>query len=172
LIPPRYSAIELRSNHNLIYVNPDNFLGNPRVFTPERNREAWRLCKELVERTLTEAKELSNFYIVCGVQGSGKTRWVQNNLARFVEPAIVFDAALPRIQDRARVVEHARRFSCRFVSIWISCELDIALAQNSARPPDEIVPVEVVRLVFKDFEPPTLEEGFDEVFTVQHEKAP
>ncbi|HET9132122.1 MAG TPA: hypothetical protein VFO86_14295 [Terriglobia bacterium] len=55
----------------MIYVNPDNFLGCPRVFTDERNREAWRLCKEHVERTLAEARELTNFYIACGVQGSG-----------------------------------------------------------------------------------------------------
>jgi len=63
---------------------------------------------------------------------------------------------------------HARRFSCRFVSIWISCELDVALAQNSASPSDQIVPEEVVRLVFKDFEPPTVDEGFDEVLKIEH----
>ena len=153
----------------MIYVNPDNFLGSPRVFTDERNREAWRLCKELVERTLAEARELTNFYIVCGVQGSGKTWWVKNNLPYFVEPAIVFDAALPLAEVRARVVSHARRYSCRFVSVWISCELDVALAQNSARPSDEIVPEEVVRLVFNEFEPPTLDEGFEEVLKVENQ---
>jgi hypothetical protein len=85
----------------MIYVNPDDFLGNPRIFTEERNREAWRACKDLVERTLTEASERYNYYFICGVQGSGKTRWVKENRAWFVEPAIVFDAALSRARDRA-----------------------------------------------------------------------
>ena len=76
----------------MIYVNPDNFLGNPRIFTAERNLEAWRACKDLVERTLSEAREPYNYYIVCGVQGSGKTRWVKDNPTHFREPAIVFDA--------------------------------------------------------------------------------
>jgi AAA domain len=147
----------------MIYVSPDDFLGNPRVFTDERNREAWRSCKDLVERTLTEARERYNYYLVCGVQGSGKTRWVKENRARFVEPAIVFDAALSRACDRAGAVALARRFSCRLICIWICCPLDVALARNRARSPDHVVADEVVRLVFNTFEPPTLEEGFDEV---------
>jgi hypothetical protein len=55
----------------MIYVNPDDFLGNPRVFTDERNREAWRACKELVERTLSETQARYNYCLVWG-SGSGK----------------------------------------------------------------------------------------------------
>jgi len=150
----------------MIYVNPDNFLGNPRIFTPERNREAWRACKDLVERTLSEATEPWTFYIVCGVQGSGKTQWVKDNPTRFREPAIVFDAALSRAQDRAGGVTQGRRFACRMICIWISCPLEIALARNRSRPQDQIVPDDVIRLVFNTFEPPTVDEGFDEVFRV------
>ena len=151
----------------MVYVNPDNFLGDPRIFTEERAREAWRACKDLVERTLSEATEPFNYYLVCGVQGSGKTRWVKKNTASFVQPAIVFDAALSRARDRAGGVAQARRFSCRLICIWISCPLEVALVQNRARRPDHVVPDEVVRLVFNTFEPPTLEEGFDEVFKVE-----
>jgi predicted kinase len=151
----------------MIYVNPDDFLGHPRLFTAERNREAWRACKDLVERTLSEAREPYNYYLVCGIQGSGKTRWVRENSARFVEPAIVFDAALSRARDRAGAVAQARRFSSRLVCIWISCPLDVALARNRARAPDEIVDDQVIRLVFNTFEPPIPEEGFDEVLKVE-----
>jgi predicted kinase len=151
----------------MIYVNPDDFLGNPRVITVERNQEAWRSCKDLVEKTLTEAIETYTFYLVCGVQGSGKTRWVKHNPGRFVEPAIVFDAAFGRVRDRAGAVAHARRFACRLICIWISCPLEIALSQNRSRASDQVVPEEVVRLVFNTFEPPTLEEGFEEVFKVE-----
>jgi predicted kinase len=152
----------------VIYVNPDNFLGSPRIFTAERNREAWRACKDLVERTLSEAREPYNFYIVCGVQGSGKTRWVKDNPTRFREPAIVFDAALSRTQDRASAVAQGRRFACRMIGIWISCPLDIALARNRSRPSDQVVADDVIRLVFDTFEPPTVEEGFDELFKVEN----
>ena len=151
----------------MIYVNPDNFLGDPRVVTEERSREAWRACKDLVERTLTEAREPYNYYLVCGVQGSGKTRWVKANRASFAEPAIVFDAAQSRARDRAGGVAQARRFSCRLICIWISCPLDVALARNQARPPDQVIADDVIRLVFDTFEPPSLEEGFDEVFKVE-----
>ena len=152
----------------MIYANPDDFLGDPRVFTEERNREAWRACKELIERTLAQTKEPYNYYLVCGVQGAGKTRWVRENRLSFVEPAIVFDAAFPRARDRTAAIVQARRFSCRLIGIWISCSLDVALARNRARSPDQIVPEDVVRLVFKNFEPPTLEEGFDEVSKVEN----
>ena len=152
----------------MIYVNPDDFLGEPRVFTDERNREAWRASKDVVERTLTGATDRYNYYLVCGVQGSGKTRWMRENHASFVEPAIVFDAALSRARDRAGSVAQARRFSCRLICIWISCSLDMALARNRARPPDQIVPDEVVRLVFNTFEPPTLDEGFDEISKIEN----
>src|SRR5215470_13724340 len=146
----------------MIYVNPDDFLGNPRFFTLERNREAWRACKDLVERTLTEARDRYNYYLVCGVQGSGKTHWVTENRSIFLEPAIVFDAALSRAHDRAGAVAQGHRFSCRLICIWISCPIDVVLARNRARPADQVVDDEVVRLVFNTFEPPTLDEGFDE----------
>jgi len=151
----------------MIYVNPDDFLGNPRVFTPERNREAWRACKDLVERTLTEARDRYNYYLVCGVQGSGKTRWVNENRTMFSEPAIVFDAAQSRARDRAGAVAQGRRFSCRLICIWIFCPLDVAIARNRARPSDQVIADEVVQLVFNTFEPPTLEEGFDEVSKIE-----
>ena len=151
----------------MIYVNPDDFLGNPRVFTPERSREAWRACKDLVERTLTKARDRYNYYLVCGVQGSGKTRWVNENCTMFLEPAIVFDAAQSRARDRAGAVALGRRFSCRLICIWIFCPLDVAIARNRARPPDQVIADEVVQLVFNTFEPPTLEEGFDEVSKIE-----
>ena len=55
------------------------------------------------------------------------------------------------------------------ICIWISCPLDIALARNRSRAPDQVVLDDVIRLVFNTFEPPTVEEGFDEVFKVDVE---
>jgi predicted kinase len=150
----------------MVYVNPDDFLGSPRVFTLERSLAAWRACKDLVETTLSNAQTPYSYYMVCGVQGSGKSWWVRQNSATFKEPAIVFDAAHARARDRAPAVAQARRFSCRMIAIWVSCPLDVALARNRSRPPDQVVSDEVVRLVFNTFEPPTVNEGFDEVLEV------
>lgn len=66
----------------------------------------------------------------------------------------------------------ARHFSCRLIGIRISCALDVALARNRARPSDEVVPDEVVRIVFKEFEPLSLEEGFDEVIEIESTSYP
>jgi predicted kinase len=123
-------------------------------------------------RTLKEGRERYNFYLVCGVQGAGKTRWVKENRASFAEPAIVLDAALPRARDRAAAVALAQRFSCRLIGIRISCSLDVALARNRARPADVVVPDEVVRIVFNEFEPLSLKEGFDEVFEIESASNP
>src|SRR5262249_43638908 len=80
-----YTCLNNReSNHiysygAMIYINPDDFLGSPRIFTPERNRDAWSAVYDRIEKSLSEAKECGNFYLVCGVQGAGKTRWVKEN---------------------------------------------------------------------------------------------
>jgi predicted kinase len=147
----------------MLYVNPDDYLGDPRVFTPERNREAWRACRELIERTFAATSQPHNFYIVCGIPGAGKTRWVKENLARFEEPAIVLDAVLTNVRARENVVAHGKSFPCRLIGIWISCALDVALARNRARAPDQAVPDELIRTLFGDCERPNLNEGFDEV---------
>lgn len=152
----------------MIYVNPDDFLGYPRVFTESRNLEAWRACKDLVERTLREAVSSYNYYLVCGIQGAGKTRWIKENGVSFEEPAIVFDAAHARARDRVGAIAQARRFSCWLICIWISCPLDLALVRNRTRPRDQVVPEDVVRLVFNNFEPPTVDEGFDEIFEISN----
>ena len=128
----------------MIYVNPDDFLGSPRIFTPERNRDAWQSCKDLVEKMLACAERPYNYYLVCGVQGAGKTRWIRDNPATFIEPALVFDAAHARARDRAPAIAHARRFSCHTTAIWISCPLELALTRNRERPHDQVVPDDVV----------------------------
>jgi len=53
------------------------------------------------------------------------------------------------------------------IAVWISCSLEVALERNRSRPSDQVVRDEVVRLVFDTFEPPTSEEGFDEVIKVE-----
>ena len=58
-----------------------------------------------------------NFYIVCGVQGSGKTEWVKNHLAGFGEPCIVFDAAFARSIDRAGAVTQGKGYALKAIEV-------------------------------------------------------
>ena len=145
------------------------FSRHPASLHGRAESRTWKACKEVVENALRKNQEgRYNFYLVCGVQGAGKTHWVTTNRTRFSEPAIVFDAAHARACDRAGAVAQARRFSCHLTCIWISCPPDVALARNHARPADQVVPDEVVRLVFNNFEPPNKEEGFDDVLEIMN----
>jgi hypothetical protein len=123
-------------------------------------------AKTFVERTLSEGQGPYNYYLVCGVQG-------QNPLGKGEQREVsragnCFDAAQARARDRAGAVAQARRFSCRLICIWVWCPLELALSRNRGRPSDQVVGDDVVNLVFNTFEPPTLEEGFDEVLKVEN----
>jgi hypothetical protein len=56
----------------MIYVNPDDFLGDPRVFTDERNREASCASNDLVERTLAELETGTIIISYAGSRDQGR----------------------------------------------------------------------------------------------------
>nr|USU32815.1 kinase [Methylobacterium sp. OTU13CASTA1] len=102
--------------------------------------------------------------VVCGVQGAGKTTWIvaQPKAA----PVIYFDAALPGIRHRAKLLDIARSHGVGIDAVWIRTPLDTALQRNALRPADEIVPVAAILSVANQFEEPTTREGFDRVVIV------
>jgi hypothetical protein len=48
----------------------------------------------------------------------------------------------------------------------VNTPLERALAQNARRAPDEVVPEVAIRSVFDLLEAPSIDGGFDQVFTV------
>ena len=63
-----------------------------RVWTPERNAEAWRQAFAALRGWL-ESGTVVQVVVVCGLQGAGKSTWIARQQAQ--AGTIYFDAALP-----------------------------------------------------------------------------
>ena len=150
------------------HVNPDHYLETEggRVFTPERNEAAWNQAYSDLELILRTASPDVELFVVVGVQGSGKSTWIEENACRLGPQAVFFDAALPARAHRERIVALARESGVPAVAVWLNTPLEQALARNSARPPDKQVPEFAVRNVFSMLERPTQQEGFVQVIEV------
>lgn len=146
-------------------VDPDAYLETPqgRVFTAERNRQAWERAYADVEALLADASRL---YLVMGVQGAGKSSWIARHAAELEEGAVFFDAALPAARHRAPLLALARARGVPVVAVFVQATLEEALARNGLRTPDKVVPEQALRSVFGMLEPPTVEEGFASVLRV------
>lgn len=147
-------------------INPDDVLNTPggRVWTPERNAEAWARSYEALEQALAHASRDVRVIVVCGVQGAGKTSWIASQAPTM--PVIYFDAALPGARHRAPIVATARRHRNPIDAVWIDTPLEIAIERNARRAADTIVPLSSLLAVAKQFEAPAVSEGFDRVLTV------
>ena len=149
-------------------INPDFYLESDgrRIWTPERNKLAWDQCYQALEE---ECRQLAltggMVLLVCGVQGSGKSAWIEKNAASY-GPCVCFDAALPKVIHRRPIVDIAQRFGTLIKAVHIDVPLQLALSRNMLRRVDERVPEEAIRDVFRQFEAPTCEEGFAEVICV------
>jgi signal recognition particle GTPase len=77
-------------------INPDDFLQTPagRVWTPERNRRAWDQAYQALGAALmalksqATAEQRPRLYIVCGIQGAGKSTWIRQNAEQFEPPTM------------------------------------------------------------------------------------
>jgi predicted kinase len=144
-------------------INVDDYLetDSGRVFTAERNRDAWTRAYAELENALEAARPGAKLYVVFGVQGAGKSSWIARNLERLGPGAIVFDAALPAKRHRAKLLELAAQFNVPAVGVYVQATLEEALSRNAMRPADERVPEDAVRSVFGMLEPPSRDEGFE-----------
>jgi predicted kinase len=129
--------------------------------------------------------------LLIGVQGSGKTTFYKE---RFFDThvrisrdmlktrhrqhlliAACLAAGQPFVVDdtnatKTRRAEHiaaAKAAGFRVIGYSFQTSLGDAIRRNRQRPPERVVPVAGVAGTFKRLEPPTLEEGFDELHTVE-----
>jgi predicted kinase len=151
----------------LRHINPDHYLQTEsgRVFTEERSIMAWQRTYEDLEQTLRDSAGSVTLYLVMGVQGGGKTTWIQSQL-RTRHKAVFLDAALPAKRHRVRALSIAKAAGVPAIGVWINVPLELALERNSRRSIDERVPEPAVRSVFSLIEPPSIEEGFVEIIEV------
>lgn len=149
--------------NELVILNPDDFLGTPRVWTPERNRAAWEEIHTVLEHACAQASAPTTLYLVCGIQGSGKSTFIRDNPDFFAGRALVIDAALPAASHRQRALGIALRHGVPAVAIWLDTPLALALARNHLRPPDQRVPPENIAHVHTLMQPPSRDEGFSQI---------
>lgn len=104
-----------------------------------------------------------------GVQGAGKSRWISENLGRLGHRAIVFDAALPAQRHREKLLAIAREHQVPVIAIFVKASLDLARSRNARRRPDKRVPEDALNSVYQLLEPPTQDDGFIWVQTIEQQ---
>ena len=128
--------------------------------------------------------------IFVGVQGSGKTTFyrerffdthVRINLDMLrtrhreqllfaaclaAQQSFVIDNTNPLPGDRARYIAPARNAGFRIIAYFFETPLADAIRRNKQRAGKQRIPVPAVAATFRKMQAPTLEQGFDEVYTV------
>jgi predicted kinase len=151
------------------HINPDHYLLGPdgrRVWSEERGKAAWELAYAELERSLQTLGPRGTLYIVCGLQGAGKSTWIERNGAGHGPTAIFFDAALPSRKHRVRALALAAASATPAVAVWINVPIETALARNALRSGDERIAEETIRHVLGLLEAPSVDEGFRDVIEI------
>ena len=150
------------------HINPDHFLYTPdgRSPTAERAKAAWELAYQELERQVADLGPRGVLYVVCGLQGAGKSTWVRRQANAMPGPAIFFDAALPSRKHRSRALGLAAASTMPATAVWINVPFEVALARNTNRPEQERVPRHIIEHVLEQLEPPSISEGFTRVIEV------
>jgi len=144
-----------------LHINLDEFLdtGEGRIWTPERNAEAWTRSYAAFATALKHASDKTTVYVLIGAQASGKTTWARAKAAE--DPhAVVFDAILVKKSERLPILTSARAAGVPVVAVWLKTPLEVCVMRNAARSINELCGEDALRNVFAALEPPSLEEGF------------
>lgn len=152
-----------------ININPDNYLetSTGRVWTTERNIAAWSQAYSDFESSLKLMDMNVIVYIVFGVQGSGKTTWIDEFKSKLNKPTVFFDAAMPAIAHRKKVITIAKKYSKNIIAVWLNVTIETALERNAQRVKDKMVSKSAIKSVYSQLEPPSIEEGFTELIVLK-----
>lgn len=80
---------------------------------------------------------------------------------------VVVDNTHPRVADRAPIIQIARASGARVVGYFFDVTTREAVARNANRSGRQKVPNVAIFTVAKRLEPPTIAEGFDQLFRVR-----
>jgi predicted kinase len=129
--------------------------------------------------------------IFIGIQGSGKSTFYRERffdthvrinldmLRTRRREQILFDACLaaqqslvidntnPTKTDRARYIAAARNAGFRIIAYFFKSTVRDAIQRNNQRKLKAKIPPAAIAGTFKKLEPPSGDEGFDEIFTVE-----
>ncbi len=125
---------------------------------------------------------MAEVVVLVGVPGAGKTTLYRDRFAAThvrvdqkrrlaaalaTGSSIVVDNTNPRRSDRAAIIEAARAHGARVVAYFFDVPTRAAVARNAGRTGKDRVPNVAIFTVAKRLEPPTREEGFDQLFRVR-----
>ncbi len=129
--------------------------------------------------------------ILIGIQASGKTTFYRE---RFFHTHIRLNLDMLRTRNREHIllqaclaaqqpfvidntnvlaaerkvyIDAARRAGFRVVGYFFRTEARAAISRNAGRPGRQAIPIPGLLSTLKRLEPPSLEEGFDQLFTVE-----
>jgi predicted kinase len=129
--------------------------------------------------------------ILVGIQGSGKSAFFKNEFsdthvrinrdmlktrnreAQFFELCLttgqrcVIDNTNPTITERARFITAAKQHGFRVIGYFFDIPVRDALARNAMRKEEQRVPIPGIYGTAKRMQPPTLNEGFDQLRRVR-----
>ena len=84
-----------------------------------------------------------------------------------MKQSFVIDNTNPHPDDRARYIPRAKAAGFRVIGYYFETTLDDALRRNAQRPGKARIPEKGVRGAYNRLIPPSLEEGFDEIYKVR-----
>ena len=153
---------------SFLHLGPDHYLDleNAKSIAKEDVREAWERSYRDLEQALQAHAEEATLYVVFGVQGAGKSTWIRENAANLGRFSIMFDGPLPSVEKRARAISLARRYGVRAVAVWVNTPLQVAMQRNANRTGLAVIKPEAILHVHTALEPPTREEGFEDIIVV------
>ena len=129
--------------------------------------------------------------IFVGIQASGKTSFYRRHLAdshvhisldvqrtrareeqQFAAcleegKPFVIDNTNPLPADRTRYISRAREAGFRVLAYFFSTNLKDAIRRNNLRTGKQKVPVPAIAATLRKLQPPTLDEGFDFIYSVE-----
>jgi predicted kinase len=134
---------------------------------------------------------MQTLYVMCGIPGSGKST-LSKRLAeerglmrfsfdemkcyttrQFLLPvvaalqegkSVVMDSTHLRESGRRSILQSVRNIRCRKVCVFMDTPFDECLRRNANRM--AVVPVVMVNSMYRSLQPPTLEEGWDEILII------
>jgi hypothetical protein len=149
-------------------IDPDQFLDLTGAVPVGRDevRAAWDSAYALTEQRLNELGPNSDFYLVFGLQGAGKSTWVAEQSKVRPSNATYLSGPLPSRKHRERALAIAKSVGCKSIAVWINEPFTVAQERNSRRDGLARIKEEAMRHVYENLEPPSLQEGFHEVIVV------
>jgi predicted kinase len=84
-----------------------------------------------------------------------------------LERDVVIDATYTRKRDRRELIDFCKSYrGVRIIGVWFNFPLEISIARNKLR--QRVVPESVIKKMYNrlDINPPTIQEGFDEVIQI------